>query len=246
MLSLKRTILGAALGAAVVAAGCGGQGDGGTGGEGGITMTGNGGSGGGNVQHTTGDYQPLKIGATWTYHVDDKGVKYDKTVAVEAFEDLGAPKAGVMAYRSKTTQQSETQLTWYEPTGDRVVRHHEQDFDTVGAMKSDEWYDPYRLRVDESEAHLVVGASWDWTYADTKTTRSKPQTTTNITESWKVDGVDEPVNVEAGAFAALRLTHVDPTDASTKTYWFVRGVGKVREETSSGHIEELASYQIPQ
>jgi hypothetical protein len=30
-----------------------------------------------------------------------------------------------------------------------------------------------------------------------------------------------------------------------KTQWFVRGVGKVRETTSAGHIEELTSYNIP-
>ena len=37
---------------------------------------------------------------------------------------------------------------------------------------------------------------------------------------------------------------MDPTNGSTKTQGFVRGVGKVRELTGAGHFEELTSYQI--
>jgi hypothetical protein len=43
---------------------------------------------------TTGPYQPLTVGTTWTYHVDDQGVVYDKQSAVEAFEDMGGAIAG--------------------------------------------------------------------------------------------------------------------------------------------------------
>jgi hypothetical protein len=236
---LKTKIWGGALAAAVLAAGCGGgAGDS-------LVTTGTGGTGGGG--QGTGDYQPLVVGATWTYHIDDKGVKYDKNVSVEALEDLGGPKAGSMAYRNHETIPSQSQLTWYQKVGDQIVRPHEQTFDAGGTvMKSEDWYDPYRLRVDQSAEHLVAGASWDWSYTDTKTSRTKGTSSTQVTEGWKVDAVGESVTVSAGTFAALRLTHVDPTDSSTKTYWFVRGVGKVREQTSGGHVEELASYQIPQ
>ena len=43
----------------------------------------------GTPQVTTGPYQPLTVGTTWTYHVDDQGTTYDKQSAVEAFEDMG-------------------------------------------------------------------------------------------------------------------------------------------------------------
>ena len=41
---------------------------------------------------TTGPYQPLTVGSTWTYHVEDQGVVYDKQSSVEAFEDMGGDR----------------------------------------------------------------------------------------------------------------------------------------------------------
>jgi len=202
--------------------------------------------GGGDVLITSGPYQPLVVGASWTYHVNDKGVKYDKVAVFETQEDLGGPKAGTSGFRMKETFPANTQLTWYSQVGDVVARMHEQSMDANNQPKSEDWYDPYRLRVDASADHLKSGASWDWNYSDTHTSRTKPTATVSLTEHWKVDGINEPVTVPAGTFASLRLTHIDPSDGSTKTYWFVKGVGKAREETSAGHIEELASYQNTQ
>jgi hypothetical protein len=50
--------------------------------------------------------------------------------------------------------------------------------------------------------------------------------------------------VPAGTFNALKVTRTDTADGSTKTQWFVRGVGKVRELTANGHKEELTAYTI--
>ena len=222
---------------AVAAAGCGPSG-----GSSVNTVSGNDASG--DVIPTSGPYQPMTVGDTWLYHVNDKGVKYDKTATFEAQEDEGGPKAGTQGFRMRESFPANVQLTWYHQEGQTVVRDHEQALDSSNTLTSEDWYDPYRLRVDETPDHLVGGANWTWTYKDTHSSRSKPTATTSLTESWKVDAVDEAVTVPAGTFASLRLTHVDPTDGSTKTYWFVRGVGKAREETSAGHIEELASYQL--
>ena len=52
---------------------------------------------------TTGPYQPLTVGSTWTYKVDDQGFKYDKTSTVESVEDMGGAKAGTMGYRVART-----------------------------------------------------------------------------------------------------------------------------------------------
>src|SRR5215831_3570140 len=81
------------------------------------------------VQPTSGPYQPLSVGATWSYHVNDKGVKYDKNAAFEVQEDLGGPKAGTTAFRMKETFPATVQLTWYHQEGDVVVRDHEQALD---------------------------------------------------------------------------------------------------------------------
>ena len=56
--------------------------------------------------------------------------------------------------------------------------------------------------------------------------------------------VDVVTAVPAGTFNALKVTRTDTADGSTKTQWFVRGVGKIRERTGAGHIEELTAYTI--
>ena len=224
---------------AIGGAGCGGSGSGST-----TTSTPYNDADAGPPTVTSGPYQPLTIGSTWAYHVDDQGVVYEKDSAVEALEDMGGMEAGVMGYRVRETVKASIQLTWYEQTATDVRRHHDTLTDTTGRMLSDEWYAPYLLRVDESPDHLQTGASWTIDYMHTKTTSSKPTTTTNQAESWKVDGIDVYTVTQAGIFNALRITRTDTSDGSTKTQWFVRGVGKVRELTSAGHYEELLSYTI--
>ena len=195
-------------------------------------------------QVTTGPYQPLTVGSTWTYHVDDQGIVYDKQSTVEAFEDMGGEIAGTMGFKVRETVKAAIQLTWYEQTGTDVRRHHDQLADDTGRQLSDEWYSPYLLRVDEAPEHLTKGATWTINYTHTKTTSSKPTTTSNQSETWTVDGVDLVTKVPAGTFNALKVTRTDTSDGSTKTQWFVRGVGKVRERTGAGHFEELTAYSI--
>jgi hypothetical protein len=193
---------------------------------------------------TTGPYQPLTVGSTWTYHVDDQGVVYDKQSSVDAFEDMGGAIAGTMGFKVRETVKAAIQLTWYEQTATDVRRHHDQLGDDMGRQLSDEWYSPYLLRVDEAPEHLQAGATWTINYTKTETTSSKPTTTTNQAETWTVDAVDIVTAVPAGTFNALKVTRTDTADGSTKTQWFVRGVGKVRERTGAGHFEELTAYTI--
>jgi hypothetical protein len=51
--------------------------------------------------------------------------------------------------------------------------------------------------------------------------------------------------VPAGTFKAIRLHRTGTAaGASDKLYWFVRGVGKIKE-TGGSRSEELQSYSIP-
>src|SRR5262245_7738146 len=154
---------------------------------------------------TTGPYQPLTVGSTWTYHVDDQGIVYDKQSSVEAFEDMGGEIAGTMGYKVRETIKGSIQSTWYEATATDVRRHHDTLADTSGRMLSDEWYSPFLLRVDEAPEHLQAGATWTINYVKTKTTSSKPTAMTNEAESWTVDGVDVVTAVPAGTFNALKV-----------------------------------------
>ena len=199
---------------------------------------------GGPITPTSGPYQPLSVGTTWTYHVDDQGVVYDKQSSVEALEDIGGMAAGIMGYRVRETIKSSIQLTWYEVTATDVRRHHDQVMSGT-QLTSEDWYSPYLLRVDTSSDHLKAGASWTMTYMDTKTTSSKPTQTTTVSHNWHVDAGGTAVTVPAGPVAALQVTFTDKANGtSTKTQWFVQGIGKVKEQTSAGHTELLTAYTI--
>ena len=127
-----------------------------------------------------------------------------------------------------------------------VRRLHDQELDSSGALSSDDWYSPYNLRIDESPEHMTEGAKWQLTYQDDHTSAKKPPKSTTTTEDWSTDAVSETVTVPAGTFSAVRITRTDTaTGGSAKTQWFVPGVGKIREQNNTGHLEELTSYQMP-
>lgn len=230
------------LGAVLVTlAACGGGGgSGGTGGTGDDGATG---------PTSTGDaqggpYQPLVVGATWTYDTVDQGVTATKTASIEAFEDVGGARAGTMTYRWQEVTPDGKQLTWYQLAGDGIGRIREQSFDAAGAMKSEHWYDPFLLRVDESSEHLRAGASWSTTFNETVTSAKHDGTTTTVTVDFTVQSLTESVTVPAGTFTCLRLLRHDRSSGNDKTYWFARGVGKVKESNSKGG-ETLRSYLVP-
>ena len=233
--------------AAMTGAACGGgSGSGGSGGSG--SSSGNGGSlaaDGAVPMTTSGRYQPLVVGATWVYNVTDTGVAYTKNSAVEAFEDIGGMAAGTMGYKVSETIKTSTQLTWYESTATDVRRHHDQQTDANGVMTSEDWYSPYDLRIDESPDHLMAGAAWTVSYMDAHTSASKPASNKTITENWTTDAANETVTVPAGTFSAVKITRTDTSNGSSKSQWFVPGVGKIRESNTTGHLEELTSYMVP-
>ncbi len=197
---------------------------------------------------TAGRYQPLVVGAQWSYQVTDTGnVAYTKASSVVSLEDVGGAFAGTMAYKISETVKSSTQYTWYQMTDTDVRRLHDQSLDSTGALSSDDWYTPYNLRIDETPEHLTAGATWQLTYQDQHTNAKKTTNkTTSVTENWSCDAVAETVTVPAGTFSAVRITRTDTSSGgSAKTQWFVPGVGKVRESNNTGHLEVLTSYDIP-
>jgi hypothetical protein len=54
------------------------------------------------------------------------------------------------------------------------------------------------------------------------------------------------LTVPAGSFKAVKIQRDNVTSPETKLFWFVAGVGKVREENpATGAVEELSAYEIP-
>ncbi len=195
-------------------------------------------------------YLPLVAGASWTYRVVNgtTGVLTTKRSVVEPAEAMQGAKAGVVAYPVLTTRAGGATRSWQEDLGSSIVRHFEREQDETGRTESESLYEPRRLRLDESPGHLLPGATWIEEYVETRI--DLPEGTTESVEKsdrWVVEAVDEPVTVPAGLFHCLRVTRtrsVTGEERSEKTYWFARGVGKVKE--MGGQTEELESFVIPE
>ncbi len=189
----------------------------------------------------SGRYLPLRPGLSWTYRVSDSAGVTEKTQTVGALEDVGGTKAGTMAYRLTTVKAGGTVVSWQEDRGDSVRRHKELDM--AGGSQTTELYEPSRLRLDESAAHLVAGASWMESYSEIVTDATMVTTTTAKTEQWRIEIAEETVIVPAGTFCALRVARTSATASgggSDKAFWFVRGLGKVKE-VGTNQTEELIS-----
>lgn len=189
---------------------------------------------------------PLAVGASWTYDVTDLVEEGSPTVEkvneVEALEDVGDRKAGVTAYRVRTEKLDGTTVSWQEDLCTSIVRHREQTLDEAGALVSDQFFVPSKLRVDESAEHLVEAASWSVTYVELELDPIEGDHTVSKEESWTVEATAEEVTVPAGTFTAVRLRKVTSGDAD-KQFWFAAGVGKIKEEGEQR--EELRAYTLP-
>lgn len=210
--------------------------------------------GGGGSPDPEGRYFPVDVGAEWTYRVVDteSGIVKSKVQTVEAIEDVGDRRDGVMAYRLRTQKANGQTVSWQEDTGDSLVRHRENAVDTVGNVYADVWYTPAKLRIDESPDLLSSGSTYTQSYTkETHDLVDDEVRTTDKEEQWTVEAMDEVIEVPAGTFTTMRVLRVktflsegeDESDRM-KRYWFARGVGKVKEE-AEGQTEELVSFSMP-
>jgi hypothetical protein len=191
---------------------------------------------------------PIKTGNSWTYLVTDElGVPTPKTQTVMEAGLVGGvgPNAGVMAFRFVTKKgldgMDET-VSWQARVGTRVVRYREQAFMRTAphALELEEYWNPYKLRVDETPAHMVAGATWLETDDETKLPVGGNPSTVAVEERWTVAAERQPVTVQGRSYEVMILTK---TGTSQKTYWWARGIGKVKE-IGVNQTEELISYQV--
>lgn len=229
--------------AALTGLACGGGGDEDGGGAGGGGVDGGGGGGGGDELR----YFPIAEGARWTYQVVDLGTGASslKSQEVEAYEDIGGQKAGTMGYRLRSQKDSGYTVSWQEDTGSAIVRHREQSFTADGTQETDEYFTPFKMRLDESAPHLVLDAAYSLSYSEEiHDLLASSDTSNDKSENWLVEAVDEEVTVPAGTFTTLRVFRSNDGTGVQKRYWFARGVGKVKEEGGSQR-EVLTDYSLP-
>lgn len=199
------------------------------------------------VQNTSGPYLPWAVGNSWTYRITDEtknGVMTAmKIVTVGAAEPVGGTGANAATVANKvtsTTIPGDQTTVWQAPIGDMSVRYRDQSATATGEVSEENTWSPYRVYFDGSADHVKRGASWPVSFEETKTKTGKTPVTSTQLERWTVVATDEVVSVPAGAFRALVVQKTG--GASVKTYWYVRGVGKVKE--SGGQTEELVTYGL--
>jgi hypothetical protein len=204
---------------------------------------------GGSGARSEGPLLPWAVGNQWTYQVTKAGVVSLKTTTIGEAEPVGGegPNAEVMAFHVTTAKGDDLNdhtESWQAPSDEepaRIVRFHEQSFDvTSGKLELDESWDPHKLHIDGTAEHTVAGASWLESYKETKRPVGLSPSTHDVRELWSVLSDDETVEVPAGTFQ--HVIHFRKVGGSTKEYWYVRGVGKVKETGSQ--TEELTEYEL--
>jgi hypothetical protein len=192
---------------------------------------------------------PMAIGATWTFRVTDAetGAESMKTRTIEAKEDIGDRKAGIEGWRMKVENANGWSLSWHEDLGldVGVVRHRETSYDLDGTLERDEFYEAHKLRVDETPAHRITGATWTEEYTQTKIKPGEPEVSSPEVRNWYVIAAEESVTVPAGTFTAIRVHRTSPGAETDKTYWFVEGIGTVKEIDAGAEELELVSWDVP-
>lgn len=222
---------------------------------------------------TTGPYVPLKVGNEWRYNViETDGTITAKVQGVTAMGVVGGtgPAAAAMAYKLVTGDKfgdENGDVSYQNWENGRLVRYREISVGgSSGRTKKEEYYDGmYKLRVWDDTEHTTATTRWIEAYKTfTVDTPKTPDdagapnadggatvadaglvtTDEMTTEVWTVVAVDESVTVPAGTFKALVLERIIAANSSDKKFWFVRGVGKVKETGVGDQTEELIKVTI--
>jgi len=189
-----------------------------------------------------GDLLPWKVGNKWTYKVTEDGMPSTKVTTIESAEVVGGtgPNAAKMAYKVVTKKGVNDQtISWQAPEGAKVLRYREQSFGAMSTkLELEEHWDPYKLHIDGTEAHMAVGTTWVETYKETKLPTGGQAATATAMDAWRVLSECETIQVLDKSYNAF---HVTKQGGDLKNYWYVPGVGKIKE--TGGQIEELQSFE---
>jgi hypothetical protein len=201
----------------------------------------------------TGALLPWKPGNSWTYRVtDDEGVSVKTTTISAAPEPVGlGPLKDTMAYKvvTKKSDGGDQTISWQGQVGDMIVRYREQSYaKSTGKLELEEYWEPYKLHIDGSAEHTVAGVKWPVSYKETKI-----EVTDGVLGTPSTDPTDDAWQVLNASTDRIGVTvpkdsYEDPVIVqkaggnSLKTYWYVRGIGKVKE--SGGQTEELTDFTV--
>jgi hypothetical protein len=195
-------------------------------------------------------YFPLAVGAAWTYRITNQaGATADKMTTVETLEAANGA-SGPLAFRIRNEALDGTTINWEQVDGAAVVRYRQHVLDGNAAAVLDKTYAPSSLVLDEASAHLVPGAIWSETYAQTQVpVGGQPKTSQEVVK-WTLEAVDDVVTVPAGVFTCLRVRrhHSSSMNVADEVHWYAPRTGRVKETGSgplSDQTKELVTVSLP-
>jgi hypothetical protein len=206
----------------------------------------------GSACDSDGPLLPMAVGNRWTYRMthpmNDVSMKTNMVDKMELVGGTG-PNANKMAFHVVTSKltglMTDTTESWQGVLADdTVVRYRELAY-AAGTMQMnlEEFWDPYKLRVDGSAAHIVKGATWNEMYGETKIAKGVTAPVAARNDGWVVDDVDVPCGpVNGEMLSCIKMRKTRDGAMTGKTYWYARCVGKVREEGIG--TEELVDYTV--
>ncbi len=122
-----------------------------------------------------GVYNPISVGRVWVYDVIDPSTglprnQDPKVLTVEELEPIGGCKGDIRAYRMRRRMATGYADRWVEARpmagengqrdGQLSLRHRDRWYRNDGTVTTDEYYQPARIRLDDTCLHTLVGASF--------------------------------------------------------------------------------------
>jgi hypothetical protein len=249
--------------ALLLASGCGDEGGapGGTGGTGGFGVE----------LPTAESYYPEKMGNSWTYVVTPLvDLPSYKVVTIDAMEMVGgtgtskdrpafrhitcksAPSPEACAMAPSMNNKVDRTVGWLGMADKVLGNYREQAFKkATDTLVEEDWWEPFRNKVDMSPEHTKLGVTWVDMYKEWKRPVNGITISTQQMETWTVVAVDETVTVNPPPAIGgtprvyphcLQVSHTTSGGAMAKTFWYAKGIGKVKE--TGGQTEELLDYKV--
>ena len=179
---------------------------------------------------------PVAIGNHWKYRVTSAtGVVSDKIQTITATVTGG--------YRFETTRGTtgtKETLSVQRIENGQLIRLEEEGYKN-DVLQERYRYEPSSLRADSN--HLTSGETYETTHTKIALdARDNVLVRTTVQHRFTVVSGAELVEVPAGRFTAVHLKREDLADHDIKEFWYVQGLGKVKE--TGGQTEELVEYQL--
>ncbi len=207
----------------------------------------------------TGFIMPFAEGNSWTYAVTDKeeSTTTTKTTEVQGLAAVGVgDNADLQVNKVLTKKKDGTDKTesWQGVVGDALVRYREDAFQSGATLDETQFWKPHKLHADGSAEHTAAGKNWTDGYYETKipVDGQKSENVWNA-DAWSVVSSCELIAVPAGKGpngsviparkrAGIRFKKYSGS-GNEKQYVYVRGVGKVLEDSDS-QTEKLTGFTL--